>query len=261
MMKKDKDFINQLNVMFKSKKFMEKLYADEENSLFMDNNYSYKKIYEKMGEVLEYYILTRDTNTSYSYEELSSKLKELNFDKYKDNVINNGFVTFSFNGNKKDLIDKYGLDYTGKLNDEERTELDDRRKDLRELENLLGKSGYLKDVSNSNNKELTFVCSPGAKTFYYACRNAPERLYEGPLKNYMGELASKEIPMIVGETKANYIMRVLESAIDDKCEMEESFDKKHAKEVAEKVVKEYCTSSPGIAMIDISKIKNVRYIL
>lgn len=261
MMKKDKDFINQLNVMFKSKKFMGKLFVGEENNLFMDNNYSYKKIYEKMGEVLEYYILTRDTNISYSYEELSSKLKQLDFDKYKDNVINNGFVTFSFNGNKKHFIDKYGLDYTSKLNDEERTELNNRREDLRELENLLGESGYLKDVSNSNNKEFIFVCSPGAKTFYYACRNAPERLYEGPLRDYLGETAFKDMPMIVGETKANYIMRVLESAIDDKCEIEESFDKKHAKEVAEKVVKEYCISSPAIAMIDISKIKNVRYIL
>lgn len=246
-MKQNSKLIKNLNAIFRSEKFIRSL-MQEENS-FSDY------IYSKMGRVLEYYIITRDENINYTYEDIEKKLSQIDYEQFKENIIDNGFMTHSFNGNKKDKIEKYGLDYVTKMNDEELKQHKEMRKSLNELEKLLGTSEYVKNLErnkdNSYNQSI-FVCSPGAKTFHYACSRSPERLYEGPLKGFEKE------PMIVGETKENYLMRVLEKKINAKYPQNNSKDREYAIQVAKKVIDSYCSFSPSFAMLSLAEIKDIQ---
>ena len=246
-MKQNSKLIKNLNTIFRSEKFIRSL-MQEENS-FSDY------IYSKMGRVLEYYIITRDENINYTYEDIEKKLNQIDYEQFKENIIDNGFMTHSFNGNKKDKIEKYGLDYVTKMNDEELKQHKEMRKSLNELEKLLGTSEYVKNLErnkdNSYNQSV-FVCSPGAKTFHYACSRSPERLYEGPLKGFEKE------PMIVGETKENYLMRVLEKKINAKYPQNNSEDREYAIQVAKKVIDNYCSFSPSFAMLSLAEIKDIQ---
>lgn len=246
-MKEDKEFIKNLNQIFKSKKFMRSLLEDKEN--FSED------VFRKLGRVLEYYIVSRDENINYTYKEIEEKLSQINYEESRENIIDNGFVTHSFNGNKKDKINSYGFDYMSKMSGKELEQRKEMRESLKELEKILGTSRFVENLeSNSDNKysQNVFLSTPGAKTFYYACKRSPERLYEGPLKGYEKE------PIIVGETKENYLMRVLEKKINNKYPQKDSKNRMHAIEVAKKVINSYGSSSPAFAMLKLSEIKDIQ---
>lgn len=251
-MEEDKKLIENLNKLFKSKKFMKTLIEDE--------TYLASNIFRNMGKVLSYYITTRDENTSYTFKDIEEKYDSLLLsDQQRKNIIDYGFMTHSFNGNKIEKVKKYGLDYMSKLTDSEKQELEDMRKSLNELEKILGKSEYLEEQerhTNESDLQSVFLCSPGGKTFHYACRRSPERLYYGPLKN------SDKEPAIVGEKKSTYYLNILKRKIYEKYKYENyngEYKEKieHALEVAGKVVNAYCTSPAVFAMLSNQFIQNI----
>ena len=243
--KMDKKLISNLNKLFHSKKFME--------SIVEERYYDSTTCYEKMGRVLEYYIITRDENISYTYKEIDEKLNKIVYDQeMEDNVLKNGYVTHSFNGNKKTRVQKYGLAYMEEMDEKEKQEIIEMRKALNELEEALGTSHILRYQEQfPHDSQSVFFCSPGAKTFHYACKRSPERLYFGPLKN------SEQEDMIVGEKKESFYLRYINSKIDKELSDQSEERIQEIKEIAKKVIHYYCKELPMFAMIDLPKIKDV----
>lgn len=247
-MENNSTLVNTLNRVFGNKKFLKTML--EKEAVFNANLFE-----ARLSKVLCYYIATRDTNTSYTYAELEAKFNEIasksiNDSELRKNVIDNGFLTHSFNGYKKARIEKYGMDYFNKLNLKERNTTRAIRKDLNFLEQVIEKSKFL--VNQPKENEI-FVCSPGTKTIFYSCQNAPERLYRGPLNQEEG----KELPIILGETKESYYFRVIEKKIHSKYEDRNSEEYQKAIEAAKRVVKYYCSQSPSFALLEISKLKKM----
>ena len=91
---------------------------------------------------------------------------------------------------------------------------------------------------------------PGAKTIYYSVF-APERFYMGPIDSNL----LKDFPIIVGESKKDYLMRVI------KYQMKKSKDKKISDEeiiyLANYVLEYYCNDEPCISFIKIGDIKDI----
>ncbi len=244
-----KDLSSILSKVFNNKKFILSLYEGLDS-------YNSELIEERLATVLEYYLVSKDQNTRYTYHEISDRYDDLMKTKYMtkdesiDYLLNEQFLTHSFNGYKKNRISKYGFDYFDLLDADERKKLLDTRKTLNELETLLKTSPYIDNKEVDKRKVL--MCSPGTKTIYYASRNAPERLYLGPLSQETG----KEEPIIVGESKASYMMRLLKNKIN-KMYNPSSFEYSKAIELSELIVNEYCTSSPSFALIRIKDIKDI----
>lgn len=247
-MENNSTLISTLNKVFRNKKFLQTII---ENETLFDSN-----LFEaRLSKVLCYYIATRDTNTSYTYPEIEAKYNEIaekpiNDKSLRDNVIENGFLTHSFNGYKRERIQKYGLNYFKNLNMLERSKIREMRRDLNYLESVVEKSKFL--VNEPKENEI-FVCSPGTKTIYYSCQNAPERLYRGPLNQEEGN----ELPIILGETKKSYFLRVLEKKIHDKYEDRNSAEYIKAMEASKRVVEYYCSQSPSFALLEIAKLRTM----
>ena len=267
-----------LNKIFNNKQFIESII----------NSGKFER--ECLATVLKYYITTRDTNTSYSYQEIEEMYKKIEkqylsaevkqdifeskktaknltlsecekiqhseiIEQYMTNIISDGVLTHAFNGNKMSLIEKYGLDYVNKkMTNREKKEIKDRRESLHQLENILGKSRFIqagieKANGNEYNDEI-FLSTPGGTTIHYALQHSPERLYEGPLKNLVG------FGEIVGEEKDSYIFRCIEEEIYRR--YGDSREYKQYIQIARDVAKYYCSQNPGIALIDINKIKDIK---
>ena len=203
---------------------------------------------ESFAIVFNYYILTRDKNKEYSFDEIRKKYVEIiekkdSLKKYKENIIDNGYITHSFNGNEKNFIEKYGFEYRdytynlGHLVNSGKISAEDAYK-IKRRENLMKK---MEEVTNTHNEYYTrpyevFFCMPGESTFEYAFKYSPEKIFNGPLKDI-------DEPIIIGETKQNFMTRVLEKRISDK-------------ELSAEIAKEFCSKPSCIAMIKIKELYN-----
>lgn len=207
-------------------------------------------IKHKLAIVLDYYLITGDTQTDYTFDDILEKfqvvLKNTNEVEFRK-IIENGYLTHSFNGSSKEYIQKYGFDYMSKLNEQELNEINQKRERLDYLSKKYGENYYIREAreirERKNIEEPTgeefFYCTPGIDSIQYALEQSPERLYNGILKD------SRE-PMIVGETKKNYLIRCLRK----KVELEDY-------SIMEQMVNDYCTFPPYIALLQYEKMKNV----
>lgn len=207
-------------------------------------------IKHKLAIVLNYYLITGDTQTDYTFDDILEKfqvvLKNTNEVEFRK-IIENGYLTHSFNGSSKEYIQKYGFDYMSKLNEQELNEINQKRERLDYLSKKYGENYYIREAreirERKNIEEPTgeefFYCTPGIDSIQYALEQSPERLYNGILKD------SRE-PMIVGETKKNYLIRCLRK----KVELEDY-------SIMEQMVNDYCTFPPYIALLQYEKMKNV----
>lgn len=256
-----KKLIETLSKIFSNKSFI--------NDLMPSNMEAYDSeiVQWRLAQLLEYYVITRDSKTDYSYEELQTKLElELCIMVEDcDDVIRKGIgiLTHSFNGYKKDRIMKYGLDYMQKMSQEEKAKVIEMRQKLEKLEEILGYSEYVKEFRTENksqrNPNEVFLCTPGTKTMHYACQRSPERFYLGPANQH-----GKPEPIVVGESKESYILRVLTKKIQAQYANRNSQEYLQIIKIAQDLAKYYCGSSPAIALIDIEKIQhiptsNIRY--
>ena len=230
-----------LNKIFTDKAFMEDM---------SKNCRSVWQMQSDMGQILTYYISTRDTKT-YSYEELCGlahqniepkniKRKESVQEALVRNIIDEGVVTHSFNGFHLARIKKNGLgsdkNYDSVLGAE-----------LAKLEKDLGTSEYV--AQQTNGASEIYYTSPGANSIYYAMQQSPERLFHGPLNQ-----GKNPLPVLVGEKKEDYYLRVAIDKINRNYRLEEQ---QPIIDNARKVITKLCSQRPQIALIPITSKKYI----
>lgn len=229
-----------LNKIFTDKKFMEDMSQKCEDI---------QQMQVVMGQILTYYISTRDPKI-YSYEELSKliykapepknmKRKESAEEALVRNIIDEGVVAHSFNGYNLANIKKNGLgsdkNYDSTLGAE-----------LEKLEKDLGASKFVEGQTNS--KSEIYYTSPGANSIYYAMQQSPERLFLGPLNQ-----GKNPLPVLVGEKKEDYYLRVAIDKINKNYRLEEQ---QPIIDNAKKVITKLCSQRPQIALIPITSKKH-----
>jgi len=240
-MKSIKKLATTLNKIFQDKTFIEEMIKNCDNLENMQHI---------MGEILAYYISTRDTKT-YSYKELLKLIKQepkpknmKRNEKVQDalvrNIIDEGVVTHSFNGFNLPMIKKNGLGSDKNYDRVIGTELE-------KLEKALGTSEFLKNQSRDSSE--IYYTSPGSNSIYYAMQQSPERLFHEPLNQ--GE---NPLPVLVGEKKEDYYLRVAIDKINKNFRLEEQ---PAIIENARKVITKLCSKRPQIALIPINSKKYV----
>lgn len=248
--KETKRIVNILDSIFSNNKFMIEL------SKLCDN--SFNGIMFALGDILEYYITSRD-NRILSVEEMNivvglfkyiGKNKDYGIFNMKDNeqaitvlrrnILRDGYMTRSVNTYFLKRIKRYGL---GNINCIDKK----LNKQLSELEKLLNKPEYsIEDLYESNQFCMS---TPGANSFYNTFRYSPLRFFN----DILGVTDEYTEPIVVGESKLNYFKRVLNKSvfvleIDD-------ITKKKALKLGLKVIKRLVSSNPTLLLIPINGIK------
>ncbi len=249
----DQKLIKNLSKLFTNKKFLATIVKS-------DKNFNIKESY---GNVLKYYICTRDKNFDQTYDQIMEKLYKINEGNFEElgltyeqillNSRENGFITSAQNGNKSYRIKKYGLDYFDKLNENEKKELIEARNALKQLENFFGKSQYIKIDEKEKNPQAArqyFFSTPGPKSIHYALSASPERLYLGPLAGI------ESFPIIYGEPKKEYYFRFVKDKIS-RLGLENLSDE--IMKCMEKVFETYCKNPPIIMMISNKQAFNIKF--
>ena len=223
-----------------NKSIMAEVYS---NSIVLDD------VNRALGAILAYFISTRkkdlpiDSKTKkpiifFNNEQLEqyiyNKTKQNSklIDKIRHKTIENGFVTHSTNGCNLAEIKKHGL------GTDERTDVEQEEKDFNILENALGKNEFLH--LQPTTKSAFYYTFPGAKSFYYAAEQSPERLFNGPLSNSR--------PIVMGETKAQHY----EAVVNDKLKNLQASNKQEVIDSSKRLIDKYCTKRPVIALIPIN---------
>lgn len=228
-----------LNKIFTDKTFIEEL---------AKNCKSISDMQYVMGQILTYYISTRDTKI-YSYEEICNlsylytkpkniKRKESEQEALLRNIIDEGVVTHSFNGFNLSKIKKNGLGSDKNYDSTLAVE-------LAKLEKDLGISEYVEHQTNGVSE--IYYTSPGANSIYYAMQQSPERLFHGPLNQ-----GKNPLPVLVGEKKEDYYLRVVIDKINKNYRLEEQ---QPIIDNARKVISKLCSQRPQIALIPITSKK------
>ncbi len=196
---------------------------------------------ENFGEVFNYYLSTQDKNHKYTFQEIQDKLTIM---RYAGNpLIDQRYYFQAYNGFCEDAYRANGLD--------DISAMDPNVKQAFELlEHELGKTKYgLGGEVSGINK--SFITSDAETLMHYALNYSPERLWEGPLKEF------KKTPIIVGEKKTEYMMRIIENEISSLPEISE--EKKEKIRQAGRIVSEaYGSKRPRVAIIPESEIENYK---
>ena len=247
-----------LNNLLNNKKFLATLMIDEEE-------FDELKIIDKLSKVLCYYIATRDKRTDYTFKEIEEKYDSIENEElkgiYYQNLIENGIVTTSFNGYKKELINKYGFNYNDKISEEQRNNTFNRRKALNKLEEICGRSQYLEIQEKAHIADFenqVYLTKPGGSTFFNALMGSPERLYQGPLLAYTEDGFGERKPIIIGEKKKTFFKKVLLNEIyPTKYLTERNIKNNEIIESVRTLVENFCSLPPSIALINISRISDI----
>lgn len=175
---------------------------------------------------------------------------------YLNNILINGYLTHSFPGAEKEYIQDYGFDYFDKLPKSKKNKLQIVRDELVKLESALGRCSYLKERHHKNNKKIVnkelFMTFPGAKTIFYS-QFAPERLYKGPIDCSLFE----RFPLVVGESKKEYLMRIIDYETNIRNYNTGYMSKEEILQAANLVLNHYCEASSCISFIGIKDIINI----
>ena len=110
------------------------------------------------------------------------------------------------------------------------------------LEKFIGASRYVRKYAKTIPE--FYVTSPGNNSIYYALMQSPERLWHGPLSQRDEE---DPISPLVGETKSQYAMRIVEDKIVKRNITEE--DAVQVRKSAQTLFDKLCNSNPIIAFI------------
>lgn len=235
--------VERIDTVFNNDDFL--LSAADVNKKFDED-----RLYYILAITLNYFLATRDTRTNFDVSGLEAEYGRIN-SRYLtteevEEIIMKGFLTHSFNAAERKYIEVYGFDYWNKISEKERIDLVSIRNMLNTLEDELGKNRYLMFRQSDNDKEIVnqevYMTIPGTKTIHYA-KNAPERFFFGPLGDYW----YIDFPMVVGESKKDYLMRILKYRIEY-CTYKA--DKEELLDLADKVIDYYIKYGSSIAFIN-----------
>ena len=220
-------------------------------------------VYKCMGNVLSFLIATKSSKVKYtpqaeslaeSFEnakgellinnnltkdqkQIYDKLSKIKPNELSKNILENGFVTHSFNGYNLNVILKNGLGNNNNLDPQIERSFD-------MLESYLGASRF-QDAQTNSSDEIYYT-APGAKTFNYACSFSPERLYLGILS----QERDKAIPITLGETKSQYMSKVLDSKLS---KLDLSVEQiQTLRDAGNFLINCFCTKPPQVALIPIN---------
>lgn len=257
-MKKTENLAQILNKVLNSKALLKDLMSGMEV-------FDFTTIQSRLAIILCYYVATRDTQTNYTFDEIERKyyLSEYSFREGAtyQHIMEYGVLTHACNGHKRERIEKYGFDYTSKMPDDENAYLQTMRAKLEKLENILGKSRYAERTKNNaripDGTQTVFMSSPGTKTIYYATKQSPERFFLGVA--YQSPV--NEEPMVVGETKHSYIIRVLinklkRKSIDDRSVTPEDYVE--SAKLVQDLTAYYCSKQPAIILFSLGNMQSAR---
>ncbi len=236
-----------LNTIFNNNKFLTDLCN------LCNNNYN--AVLFSLGDILEYYITSRNTKVlsleemniviglfkyignNKDYEIINIKDGESPEHALRRNIIKDGYMTRTINSYFLKRIKSYGLGNTKNIDLTLNKELD-------YLESVFGKNQY-STIDTLLHNEFC-MSTPGANTFYNAGSSSPKRFFIGILGQDINDL----LPMLVGEAKSSYFRRVLLKKIHllqlDKKAL------KNALKTGDKVIKKLCKSNPSILLIPIN---------
>lgn len=247
---------------FNDPKYMKSVYETASKS----EHLAHKAVLDIMGSELAYQIATRGAinekkHPSLNRGEKSSPIPmsdpscksmwwqsyvEQNLPKetiYK-NCIEDGFVTHAFNGSNLKDVKKHGLGSKNNYDPQITA-------DMELLESKFGKSKFLEKQKNSTDE--IYYSAPGKKSMHYATLGSPERLYLGPLNQEPDEA----LPVEIGETKSEYMMKVIQNKIQK--HGYEGEEKTQIEQSASRVIKKFCTEKPVIALVPIKSKKYQLY--
>lgn len=240
-MKKNKKIIKKekaLQKAFNNSKLIDNMLA-EPNGL--------KFIGENLTKILIYYMATEDKKTDYTIDEFEHKFylmqtRESKAIKYK--TLKERWWTHSFNG----FFEKTALTYG--LGDKKHF-LPEIKKALEYLENNVEKNlPFENQLGDKLDLPETYVALLGSTTIEYAIDLSPERVFSGPFHQ------EESLPIVVGEKKTDYYMRVLLNKIKDLNISEKK--RKAIIENGKKVIDAFCTMRPRIAIIPESEIEDYK---
>lgn len=249
-MKTNYDVVDTINKVFNDENYL--LSILDSKRYFDDDN-----LYEVLAITLNYYLLTHDKIVNYSGDEIQDKYRKINSyplnDEQIKNIINLGYLTHSFCGVEKEYIEKYGFDYWDKISESKRKQLEFIRNGLCTLEKELGKSEFVTFREEKNPIDIVekevYMTVPGTKTIYYS-QNAPERFLLGPI----GCDSFDYFPMVVGESKKDYLMRILKYRIE---KLTYNVDQDELLAIADRIVDYYTKEKNCISFINIKDIIDI----
>lgn len=189
------------------------------------------------AKVFSYYFASEDLNHSYTLNEIREKL-----DKMLENGlnINQRYYFQAYNGCCEKAYSKNGLDDVSGLSPKVKEAMEILESELGKTELILaGEEGKIR---------RTFITSDFEMLMRYALDYSPERLWKGPLKQ------EEPLSIKIGESKSDYMMRIIKGKLDGKTEEEQKKIMRAGKIIADA----YGTKRPRIAIIPESEIKDFK---
>ena len=187
--------------------------------------------------VFSYYFASEDLNHFYTLNEINEKMKKMTREGLD---IDQRYYFQAYNGCCEKTYNKNGLDDVSGLSPKVKEAMEI-------LESELGKTEMILAGEESEIRR-TFVTTDFRMLMRYALDYSPERLWKGPLKQ------DSPLPIRIGESKSDYMMRIIEGKLDGKTEKERKKIMRAGKIIADA----YCTKRPRIAIIPENEIKDFK---
>lgn len=189
------------------------------------------------GNIFSYYFASEDLNHYYTIDEMNEKLWAL---QEKGSCVDQRYYFQAYNGCCEETYRKNGIDDVSDLSSE--------IKDAMEiLESELGKTTQT-TAGGEEKIRRSYITTDFEMLMRYAFDYSPERLWYGPLKD------SEKTSIRVGESKSDYMMRVIEGKLEGKTEEEKDRIRGAGRIIADA----YGTKRPRIAIIPESEIKDFK---
>lgn len=189
------------------------------------------------ASIFSYYFASEDLNHSYTMDEMYEKIWNL---QEKGTCADQRYYFQAYNGCCEETYRKNGIDDISGLSQ-------DIKNAMEVLESELGKTTQT-TAGGEEKIRRSYITTDFEMLMRYAFDYSPERLWYGPLKD------SEQTAIRIGESKSDYMMRIIEGKLDGKTEEEKDKIRGAGRIIADA----YGTKRPRIAIIPESEIKNYK---
>lgn len=189
------------------------------------------------ASIFSYYFASEDLNHSYTMDEMYEKIWNL---QEKGTCADQRYYFQAYNGCCEETYRKNGIDDISGLSQ-------DIKNAMEVLESELGKTTQT-TAGGEEKIRRSYITTDFEMLMRYAFDYSPERLWYGPLKD------SEQTAIRIGESKSDYMMRIIEGKLDGKTEEEKDKIRGAGRIIADA----YGTKRPRIAIIPESEIKDFK---